>query len=149
MKVHPTIPKNTIFYVRCKEICYRNSEFGISNSLVLPFSSGPGWIIMLYYSRQNEKAYAPFFTRYEGETELWDWKVGRYVRVKNQDFLWDMGAQGYRKIGNYSFGYFVSEDYLRETIKNNNLNKNIVIGLEYDEKNFKITDISQEIRKDL
>ncbi|MCL5434770.1 MAG: hypothetical protein M1405_00035 [Patescibacteria group bacterium] len=149
MKVHPAIPKNTIFFVKCKDECYRNSEFGVSNSLVLPFSSGPGWIIMLYYSRQNEKAYAPFFTRFEGETELWDWKVGRYTKVKNQDFLWDMGAQGYRKIGDYSFGYFVSEDFLRETIKKNNLNKNIVIGLEYDEKNFKIEDISNRIRNEL
>lgn len=151
MNAHPTIPKNTIFFVKCKGECYRNGEFGIPNSLVLPFSSGPGWIIMLYYSRQNEKAYAPFFTRYEGETMLWDSRIGQYTKVNKQDFLWDMGAQGYRKIGDYGFGYFTNMDFLKETLNKNKLNKDVVIiiGLEYDEKNFKITDISQEIRKGL
>lgn len=144
--LYPTIPKKTIFFVKCKGTCHNNGRFYLSDSLVLPFSSGPGWIIMLYYSRLNEKAYAPFFTRYEGETEIWDWKVHKFAKVKNLEFLWDMGAQGYREIGDYGFGYFTSVDFLKETLSKNKLNKDIVIGLEYNEKNFKINDISKEIR---
>ncbi len=38
---------------------------------------------------------------------------------------------------------------LGTTLKNENLNKDMVIGLEYDEQNFRIKDISNEIRNSL
>lgn len=148
-KLHPTIPRDTIFFVRCSKTCYRNGEFGLPNDIVLPFSSGPGWIIMLYYAQNNENAYAPFFTRYNGWEYILNTDINKYDKVKNKEFLWDYGAEGYRKIGDYSFGYFINMDLLRTTLKKENLNKNMIIGLEYNEKNFKIKDISNEIRDSL
>ncbi|HSX09832.1 MAG TPA: hypothetical protein VLF93_06780 [Candidatus Saccharimonadales bacterium] len=130
--LYPTIPHNTIFFVQCQGTCHRNSEFGLPNTVVLPFSSGPGWIFMLQYARQNEDAYAPFF-----------------ATVNGKQFLWDYGTQGYEKKGDYGFGYFIDKKLLTETLKKNKLNKNIVIGLEYDESNFTFHDISKEVKREL
>lgn len=145
LKIYPSIPKKTIFFVKCKQTCTRNSEFGLSNNLVLPFSSGPGWIILLQYAKNNEQAYSHFFRTYNKNQIIWDWRTGKFRYALVNEFLWDMGAQGYRQIGDYGFGYFISMDLLKEDLKKNKLNKDIVIGLEYDDKNFKIKDYSQEI----
>jgi hypothetical protein len=149
LKLHPTIPKDVIFFIKCKEVCVRNSEFGINNKLVLPFSSGPGWIILLQYAKNNQDAYSPFFNTYNRKQIVWDWHVGKFKYALVNEFLWDMGAQGYRRVEDYSFGYFIDLDLLRESLKKEKLNKNVVIGLEYDEKNFIITDISKIIQKKL
>lgn len=149
LKIHPSIPKDSIFFVKCKEICVRNSEFGISNNLVLPFSSGPGWIILLQYAKNNQKAYDSFFGTYNRKEVSWDWHIGKFSYALANEFLWDMGAQGYRKVGDYGFGYFINKDLLKETLEKENLDKSIIIGLEYDEKNFIIKDISKELQKEL
>lgn len=149
VNLYPTIPKKTIFFVKCKNICYRNGEFGLSNNLVLPFSSGPGWILLLQYAKNDEHAYAPFFNRYAGIGVVWYWQEGKFKKVPVKEYLWDMGAQGYRQIGDYGFGYFIDMDLLRKTLVKENLSKNIVIGLEYDEKASIIKDVSETIRKEL
>lgn len=132
VSLHPSIPKKTIFYVECKATCYRTSEFGLPNNLVLPYLSGPGWIFMLQYAQNNEVAYAPFFQKINGE-----------------EFLWERGAEGYKRVGDYSFGYFIDKKKLKETITKNKLNKKIVIGLEYDEHDFTIRDMSEKIQREL
>ncbi len=148
-RLHPTIPKDTIVYVKCKEQCIRNSEFGLSNEIVLPFSSGPGWIILLQYAKDNEEVYEPFFKRYNGEGVVWSWQTGEFKKSPVKEFLWDMGSQGYRKINGYGFGYFTDIDLLRKTLRENSLKKDIVIGLEYDEKAFIIREVSAKVQKEL
>ena len=145
----PSIKEKTIFYFQCKGICLRNSEFGISNNLVLPFSSGPGWILMLQYAKNNQQVYAPFFRTYNKDEVLWDWRNNRFDNEVANEFLWDMGAQGYNEINGRGFGYFTNLDLLKKTIKNYNLSKDSVVGFEYDEKNIKITDKTKEIIKQL
>ncbi len=148
VKLHPTIPKKTIFYIKCKEVCVRNVEFGVSNNLVLPFSSGPGWIILLQYAKENESAYHKFFS-YNGQGIVWDWKVGKFAKTQVKEFLWDMGSQGYREIGDYGFGYYTDINLLQEVLLKEKLSKNVVIGLEYDEKKFIIKDVSKDIQNKL
>lgn len=137
MKIHPTIPKKAIFYVACKTTCYRNIEgFGVPNDLVLPYTSGPGWIILLYYAQKDEKAYAQFFTPYNGK-----------------EFLWDYGAEGYRTVGEYGFGFFRTKELLLETLERESLPPETVIGVTYDETDFSLHDMSpqfvEELRHDL
>lgn len=127
--LYPTIPKNTIFYFKCKGECYRNAqEFGLPNTYELPFLAGTGWTILVEYSVGHEKTWGKFLTNI---------------------FLLDRGAQGYEKIGNYSFGYFTDRKLLKQVLKKNNLSSNIVIGLEYNEENFTVKNISNIFRKQL
>lgn len=133
MRIHPTIPKKTIFYVECKKACYRNIEhFGVPNELVLPYTSGPGWIFLLHYAKKNEKAYGQFFTPYEGK-----------------EFLWDYGAEGYRSVDEYGFGFFRTRGLLYEALEKENLPPDTVIGLLYDESDFSVHDMSPKIRAEI
>lgn len=114
----PSLPKKTIIFVSCKKECYSNSHFGLPNNIVLPFSSGPGWIILLQYVNQNRSAYAPFFLS-EG---------GKF-------FLWDMGSQGYKEKGKYGFGYFIDKKLLDKSLDSYKSDIQ-VIYLEYNEMKF-------------
>lgn len=133
-KLYPSIPKDTVFFVKCKNECYRNGEFNVSNKLVLPFTLGSGFVLLVNYSKDNEENYARFFKE----------KVG-----DNRPFLGDIGSQGYKKLGDYGFGYFYDLNSLKKNIQEKNINKNIVIGLEYDERDFSIRDISTKVREEL
>jgi len=130
LKVHPSLSENTIFYIKCSTECYRNSELGIPNENVLPFSSGPGMnILVKYTSVQNqEKEWGPFFTDH---------------------FLFHTFSQDYKKIGDRSFGYFIAKEKLEETLKKHKISKDIVVALEYDEKSYTFKDISESFRKTL
>jgi len=128
LTVHPTIPNNTIFYFQCKDICHRNELFGLSSAWVLPFSSGPGWNILVLYSQKQEEIWSKFLT---------------------DDFLLNLSSQGYKRIDNDGFGYFIDKNLLIKTLKENDIDSNIVVALEYNEENFTINDITPEIRDEL
>jgi len=132
--LHPTIPRDAIFYVKCKAECHRNGEFNVSDKFVLPFTLGSGWVILTQYAQGNEDVYAKFFSE----------KVG-----DNRPFLGDIGSQGYKKFGDYGFGYFYDINFLKQVLEKQNLSTKIVIGLEYNEENFTINDITPEIRDEL
>lgn len=129
--LYPVLPDDAILYVRCKQECTRNIDLvGVPNDLVLPFTSGPGWIFLLQYAKDNEKIYAPFFSRIDGK-----------------EFLWDYAAEGYRKIGEHSFGYFITYKLLLETLQKEKLDSSVVIGLEYDDIHVQLRDDSEALRK--
>ncbi len=119
---NPSLSRNTIFYIKCKKVCYRNGEFGIPNENVLPFSSGPGMIFLATYARGNEKEWGPFFADF---------------------FLWGLLDEGYKKIGDNSYGYFTNKNKLEETLRVNNLSKDVVVALEYDEEKFIFKNITK------
>lgn len=130
LKVHPKLSKNTIFFIKCIIKCYRNSDLGIPNENVLPFSSGPGMNILVYYASKQgeEKQWGPFFTN---------------------EFLFQIYSEDYKRIRDRSFGYFVTKSKLIEALKKNNLPTDVVVALEVDESNYTFRDISQDFRKTL
>jgi len=128
LEVHPTLSKNTIFYIQCHVKCYRNGEFGIPNENVLPFSSGPGMNILVFYSVGHEKEWSPFFA---------------------PDFLFDIFSEGYKKIGDRSFGYFVTKKKLVDTLTKYKISRDTVVALEVNESNYTFRDISKTFRKTL
>lgn len=136
-RLHPAIAEKTIFFVRCKTKCLRNiDDFGVPNEYLLPFTSGPGWIFMLQYAQKDEATFAPFFSKLDGK-----------------EFLWDLGAEGYRSIGDRGFGYFTTKELLLETLAKNKLDPSVIVGLEYDESKFTLHEVSslvqEEIRHDI
>lgn len=133
LKLYPTIPQRSIFYVECGGVCVKNIDLvGVPNEYVLPFTSGPGWIFMLQYARADEKAFAPFFSRLDGK-----------------EFLWDLGVQGYRQIDNRGFGYFVDKKLLLETLRDRKLDPSVVIALAYDEESHSFRDISPSVQQEM
>jgi len=128
LKAHPKLSNNTIFFVKCGVKCYKNRELGIPVENVLPFSSGPGMnILVTYASIQNqEKEWGPFFTK---------------------EWLFHTFSEGYKRIGDRSFGYFVTKRKLEEAVRKYNLSKDIIVALEYDEESYTLRDISKEFRK--
>lgn len=125
-RIHPNLAKNTIFFVQCKTKCHRNGDLGIPNENVLPFSSGPGMIFLITYAVGQEDAWGPFFTN---------------------SFLFDIYAEGYKKINNRSFGYFVTKSKLKDALIKNNLSNDVVVALEYDEETYTLRDISEDFKK--
>lgn len=115
----PILPKYAVFYVTCKKTCTRNVHFGLPNEIVLPFSSGPGWIFLMPYAQKNP-IYSKFFIQEEN---------GKY-------FLWDMGSQGYKELEGYGYGYFTDYATLSRALKNKSYVR--IIHLLYDDKNFKL-----------
>ncbi len=130
LKVHPKLAKNTIFFVKCKTECYRNSELGISPKNVLPFSSGPGMNILITYAslQKEEKEWGPFFSEF---------------------FIFYTFSEDYKKIGDRSFGYFVTKDKLEEALIKNKLPKETVIALELNERDYTFRNITPEFIKSL
>jgi hypothetical protein len=129
VQVHPKLSKNTIFYIKCKSTCHRNGDtFGIPNENVLPFSSGPGMNILVTYAaaQHEEKDWGQFFTH---------------------EFLFQMFDEDYKRIGDRSFGYFVTKSKLVNTLKRNHLSKDNIVVLEYNEDNYTFKDISKDFNK--
>jgi len=128
LAVHPVIPDNTILYFRCRVSCHGNEAFGLQSRWVLPFPSGPGWNLLVLYSGRQPDIWSKFLT---------------------DDFLLGLDSQGYKRIGNDGFGYFIDVDLLRKTLSDTKQSSDIVIALEYDEKTFSVRDISETFRKEL
>lgn len=126
--VHPTIPEKTIFYFQCKGVCHHNELFGLSSAWVLPFSSGPGWNILVLYCQKQEAIWGKFLT---------------------DDYLLNLNSQGYKEMGNDGFGYFTDKKLLKDTLREKRLSSTTVIALEYDEDSYKVTDISSIFRQEL
>src|SRR5205814_8781575 len=98
--VRPVIPSNTIFFFKCKEICHKNELFSLSSAWVLPFSSGPGWNLLVLYSQKQAVVWGKFLT---------------------DNFLLDLNSQGYKQINNDSFGYFIDKKILKQTLMDHHL----------------------------
>lgn len=127
--LYPTIPKNAVFYFTCQRSCYRNGQnFGIPSESVLPFSSGPGWILLVHYANGHEKTWGKFLT---------------------DSFLLDYKTEGYKKIGEYGFGYFITKKKLQEAIQKDQFPRNAVIALEYNEDTFTFRDVSEQVQETL
>lgn len=127
--IYPRLPDNTIIYLKCRTECYRNArEFGLPTTYKFPFLAGAGWTILVNYAAVDEKTWGKFF---------------------KDTFLLNRGDQGYKRIGNHSFGYFIDKKLLTDTLKKNNLSTDIVIALEYNEEEFVVKDISNNFRKEI
>ena len=58
-------------------------------------------------------------------------------RFFTNEWLFHTYSEGYKKIDNRSFGYFVTKSKLEATLKKEKLSKNIVVALEINEKDYK------------
>jgi len=116
-KLYPEIEKNFIFYV--------TSDKPFSGEITNPFQNGLGYIL-----------------------EVWYYSSGNIPSEFLMDnFLWDLGSEGYRKNGDFGFGYFQNTDKMVKEMKSQGVSINIIHGFLIDSKTGQVSDITKETKE--
>lgn len=102
--------KDTIFYVT------GDTDYYLMGHKV-PFQAGMGYILMVLYYNSGKIP----------------------IDLLKQGYLFEIGSQGYREVNGVGYGYFSDIDLLSAFVKNNNLNKDLIISLYYNSKTGELT----------
>lgn len=114
--LYPSLGKNSIFYVTS------NKQY--SGDITNPFQSGLGYIL-----------------------EVWYYDSGSIPKeYLKEDFLWDLGAEGYKKSGEYGFGYFQNIDKMTKEMKEKKISMKTVHGFYFDSKTQQVSDITNDLK---
>ena len=114
--LYPRIERDSIFYV--------TSNKPYSGDITNPFQSGLGYIL-----------------------EVWYYDSGNIPKeFLRENFLWDLGAEGYRKSGEFGFGYFQDIDKMSKEMKEKKLSMNTVHGFFIDSRTQQVSDITNDLR---
>lgn len=122
---YPVLPERIVFYTESDTAYYGLSD----DDKILPFQSGFGRTLLVWYYSKGEKIPACFFKN--------DWL---YHLDKDEDYKYCEGR---------GFGYFRSFDTLRGALKENNLSAGDVVAFSWNSKNGKFIETTNEIRKKL
>jgi hypothetical protein len=116
---YPNLADKNIFYV--------TSDKSFLGDITNPFQNGLGYVLEVYYYDSG--------------------KIPKEFLSEN--FLWDLGAEGYREKDNYGFGYFQNIDSMAKEMAENKLSRSIIHGFFFDSNSKKVLNISDEIRSRL
>lgn len=123
---YPNLTQKTVFYVESDV-----SFYGLpATEKIMPFQSGFGQTLLIWYFIKGEKFPACFFDY-------------RY------DFLYNIYSQGYKECEGRGFGYFRKLQDLKLAIKENTLPRDSVIGFRFDSHTNSLAEITNEIRSNL
>lgn len=116
-KDYPEMGRDNIFFLTSDKAFY--------GEITNPFQNGLGYVL-----------------------EVWYYDSGNIPKeFLEENFLWDLGSEGWRSIGERGFGYFQDLDKMVEAIKDNKLSLNIVHAYFYDAKNRQLINNTDEIRQ--
>lgn len=121
---YPKLSQKTVFYIESDKPYY-GFAFGDN---ILPFQSGFGQTLLVWYNARGENFPACFF---------------------RDQFLYVLRSEGYRECEGRGFGYFRKMDNLINAVKQNNISKNDVIVFSYISSKNYLQDITQQIRTTL
>jgi hypothetical protein len=114
--LYPASGRDSIFYV--------TSDKQYSGAITNPFQSGLGYVL-----------------------EVWYYDSGNVPKeFLKENFLWDLGTEGYKKSGEFGFGYFQNIDKMAKEMKEKKLSINIIHGFFIDSETQQVSDITNEIR---
>lgn len=119
--IRPKLQNKTIIFIESDR-----SFYGLKDR-IFPFQSGLGQLLLVYYSK-NQNIPPDFFT---------------------EEFLWNITDQGYKKFDNLGYGFFRDFEKLAETVSQNNLPFDSILGLAYNSENNKVSDISKRVQGEL
>ena len=114
------------------EIIYMTGDrnFYITVGNPLPLQQGAGFTILTWY-------YAKGLAAKEAKSLIGDY------------YLWEMNGQGFRRVNGFTYGYYWDFEKLREDVISYELNIDSISGFYYDSNSRKLTDISQEVRREI
>lgn len=120
---HPTLPSKVVFYTESDTAYYGLPD----EEKILPFQSGFGRTLLVWYYGRGEKIPACFFKN--------EWLY--YIPNKDQD---------YKECEGRGLGYFRKLDTLKKALSENNLLPENVIAFSWDSKNNKFLEITENVR---
>ncbi len=120
---YPKLPQKVIFYTKSDYAYYGLS----SNETILPFQSGLGQTLLVWYE-ESEKFPKEFYST---------------------RFLWDIKEQGYYENNTRGFGYFRDYSLLKENMIKYHLPIESVIAFSWQSKTSTLTNITEKIQKQL
>lgn len=122
-KQYPKLPQKVIFYTESD-----HSYYGLpSNEKILPFQSGLGQTLLVWYER-NEKFPKEFYST---------------------RFLWKIDEEGYYENSTRGFGYFRNYNSLRENMIKYHMPIKSVIAFSWQSKTLTLTNITNRIQEQL
>lgn len=119
---YPQLPGKVIFYVESDTTYYGLPE----SEKILPFQSGLGQTLLVWYSVHNNQFPSCFF---------------------NDTFLYQIDEEGYRFCQQRGFGYFRKMENLKKAISENKFNLDNLIAFKWNGLEEKIIDITEETKK--
>lgn len=122
LKSYPQVQSKFIIYTESDTAYYGHAE------LSLPFQSGAGRSIMLWYAFYQRDLPLEFF---------------------ENDFLYLFNEEGYREIQGKGFGYFHNFDKLVEALEENNLPSESVYAFSWRGQDEELFDITNQVRQRL
>ena len=121
---YPKLPEKVIFYTESDKAFYGLPP----EETILPFQSGFGQTLLVWYNNQGEEFPACFF---------------------KEKFLYVLLSEDYKFCQGRGFGYFRKFELLTKALEENNLPKESVIAFSYNSTNQSLTDITLKIRNQL
>lgn len=114
--LHSNLSNNTVFYVTSDKEYY--------GPITNPFQNGLGYVL-----------------------EVWYYDSGKIPKeFLSENFLWDLGAEGYKRSGNRGFGYYQDMDEMIKDMEKNRFEADIVYGFFINSSDMKVIDITEEVR---
>lgn len=113
----PRLKNKALFYI------IGNTEYSLKENRV-PFQQGIGYTLMVWYYDSGS--------------------IPKELIKSN--FLWVIGSEGYREVGEKGFGVYSNYDALKDEVINSDLSVRNVYGLYYDGKTQELIDISDMVR---
>lgn len=119
--LYPVLPRKVVFYFKSD-----TSYYGLpDNERTLPFQSGLGQTLLVYYS-QTEKFPKIFYP-------------GQY--------LWDIASEGYMESGGRGFGFFRNFEQLKNTVNQYTIPKESIISFSWSGVTNQLEDTTAQTRK--
>jgi hypothetical protein len=117
----PKLKNKTIFYIT------GNGDYLLRGN-PLPFQQGNGYTLLVF---------------------LYNPSIKGLNNLLSNNFLWDLGTEGYKQVGNNGFGFFYDYKRLKNAYLNKQFSLTDVYSFYWDSKENKLTSKTIEIRKDL
>lgn len=121
---YPTLPRNVIFYV-ISDTPYYGLPY---EEPIVPFQSGFGQTLLVWYNAHGQILPACFFER---------------------KFLYPLLSEDYKECSGRGFGYARKYDTLHKFITENDLTVNNVIAFSWNSKTSEFRDVTSEVRMKL
>ncbi len=124
VREHKNLPEKVVFYTESDRAYYGMVE----DDKILPFQSGFGQTLLVWYKLHGENIPFCFFAN---------------------DFLYAIEKEGYQECQGRGFGYFRKYESLKAALKENKLSPENVISFSWNSKDKKFMETTAEIRKKL
>lgn len=121
--------KKTIPVIKPQTVIYVESDYSyIVGNNPLPFQEGIGYTFLVWLS---------------------DKKHLYFQDLLNQNYLWDIGSEGFARDDKYGYGFFTNYSDLKDSVKKNNIQIDNVYAFYWDSKKKSLLNITDKIRSSL